>query len=127
MATKPKRETKYDPPKFELKGFIRCDLDKDSIERLKKTVLDVEKMMENVEPLVDQQYKFGFSRDSYNNCYQATLTCMNKENQNFGWVLTGRGPTLGQALLVLMYKHFEVTHEAWPVDDDFGKTRDVWG
>lgn len=129
MASKasPKRETKYDPPKFELKGFIRCDLDKDQLSRIKGQEADVLKLFDIAETLVDNGYKFGFSHDTYNSCYQASLTCTNKENQNYGFCLTGRGPSLPQALMVLMFKHFEICGEAWPVNEDFGKIRSEWG
>lgn len=127
MATKQKRETRYDPPKPEFKGFIRCDLDDDQKARIKKQTPDVDKLFDSVEALVDAGYKFGFSRDNYNNCYQCSLTCNNKESPNYLWCLTGRGPNLGSALMVLLFKHFEVLLEAWPVGEDMGKTFDVWG
>lgn len=55
--------------------------------------------------LVSQGHKVSISPDERNQCVIATATGKSPSCANTGFVLSGRGPTIGGALAALWYKH----------------------
>jgi len=131
MATKRKRETKYDPPKEgnAFVGFVNVAFG--STERAAFDewlgTLDPNASWDWLQELIENDYKFSLKRDTYGGGCQASLTCALKSSPDLGLVLTGRGPDVYNAMLVLMFKATKLLVEDWIVYFDQSSTVDVWG
>lgn len=122
------RAKKQQKPAFELKGFVPCDLTKDLKEAGKVWVAQhADDLSSNTEKLVDNGYKVSFSFDRVHDCFQASATCTDAENADYGFCLTARAPELWSALGLLMYKHYVVLDCDWNSREATPTTSDKWG
>lgn len=69
-------------------------------------------------------YKQSCRLDEDNDCFIASITCLNPSSPNFNKCLTARSSDFWEAWALIVYKHLEmVDDEVWP---DSG-SRNNWG
>ena len=74
--------------------------------------------------LTNSGYKVSLSWSDYHDCYTASLTCTDKENHNYGWIVTSKSDDLWDAVMLMLYKHYVMARdEQWPI----GIVEDSWG
>ena len=124
MAKKP--ETKPTTNSWQ-QQFVRCELDKETKERVKKWDVKYESTMDGLDRMLNDGYKVSIVRDAQHDCMSIFATCTDKNNPNSGFCLTARAPGFLDALKVLVFKHFDVLQEQW--DDGTGQKYqpDPWG
>lgn len=112
----------------EWKGFVDCNLDKALKQAFhawcETAVIDP---MVKVAELVDDGYKVSFSLDRYHDAYQAALSYQVNGHENSGLTLSGRGPDLNGALMMVLYKHLVVLEGKWGGGTQRSKDTDPWG
>jgi len=92
MATKSnKRVAKPTNPAF--KGFLNIDLTEEDRATIKSIEYDGAAWQADLDKWVDSGFKFTFSYDNYNHCFQVIGAYADKEHKSYGIMLTGRGST----------------------------------
>lgn len=119
-----KPETK--PKQFDFQ-FVKCDLPVETKEMVKKWDEDYTLTIDNLERMIEDGYKISISRDKYNDCIGAFATHPDQQSPNNGFCLSARGPSMLNALKVLVYKHFNILQEKWYTEVDQAYERDSWG
>jgi hypothetical protein len=121
------RPKKQQRPQFELKGFISCDLSKDLKEQGKVWVAQhTDDLGAKVEALATDGYKISMSADRIHDCFQASATCTDAENADYGFCLTARAPDIWSALGMLLYKHYVVLEGEWASREATASSADKW-
>lgn len=113
--------------KFPETAWIRCDLTKEHKEHLKQQKFDAKACLSAFERLCEDGYKLTFSRDEKNDCVGVFMTAPKDSQQPVQLCLSARGPTLTDAMMAILYKHFEVLSEDWSVHIDNRGQADPWG
>lgn len=108
MATK-----KASPANRPFHGYVQIDLDKAQTEDCKSRKWDAETFATSLQRLVVDGYRVTLSEDTYNECYQATITPQDVKHKHAGWHLSGRGSNVAKALKQLVYIHYEVLDTDW--------------
>lgn len=72
-------------------------------------------------------YKLGQTYNPSNQSFIATLTCTDMELPNGGYVMSAFHSSLEDAIAVLMYKHFNICNEIWPIEGYDGDKRPTFG
>lgn len=121
QATSQARQTNGSLP-----TFVRCDLSGKEKDTVKNGTITDADLVANIAKLVDNGYKFSTGPDNYSGGVAAFLTGVGDECPNKGMTLAGRGPTLWDAVKVLLFKHYEILKELWP-HQDIRSERDMWG
>lgn len=74
--------------------------------------------------LVNSGYKLSVSWSDYNDCYTASLTGTEENGPNYQHVMTSRSDDLYEAIMIALYKHYELCPDGeWPTD----KQVNDWG
>ena len=121
-----KSSKKSDSPEW--KGFVDCNLDKSTKEKAKAWVIEqAAEHMSKISALVDDGYKISFSLDRFHDAYQASMSYQVNGHTNSGFTLSARGPDLGSAVGMLLYKHFVVLDGDWSNGTQRSKDADPWG
>jgi len=111
---------------FQQAKFVRGELNQQEKDHVKSQNYIWDDIPEHIESLVDSGYKITCSQDNYNGAYAVWITAQDKDNPNYGYILSARGPTLLAAFSVGFYKHFTKFDGVWPKDDK-PIERDPWG
>lgn len=111
---------------YALPDFVSCDLTNEERETIKENLVPVSVAFDKLDELIVGGYKWSLSYDDNADCHMVVLTCKNTKGVNFGYALSGRGPSLQGALTVILYKHFEKLKEDWPAHSSKAK-KQVWG
>lgn len=89
--------------------YINIDIAKDMRPALLKWLESNPDVWDMLEKTADSGLKIGLSFDSYNECFQASITKLPERGmQGKTLVLIGRGGNLFQAVQALMYKYWVV-------------------
>ncbi len=94
--------------------FVKYRMSDEEIKAAQDTVDDLGDVFEVIAQLCDFGYKFSASHDDYGGGTQCFLTPTKEDNENWGWTLSARGPSLVAAFAVLIYKHFTLFNQEWP-------------
>lgn len=103
MATKKRPSKPSQTSNAAFRGFINYNLtdeDKAAIKRIEFSDSDVVSWLSKS---VDSGFKVTFSYDNYNHCFQVIGTPLDRENVDYGVLLTGRGSTPAKAFRQWMY------------------------
>jgi len=95
-------------------GFINYELSVEQKTLLKKRDFPSDLIDSEIVRLNEAGYKVSFSSDTYSGGHAAFLVATQQDNENYGWVLSGRGSTPIKALKQLLYKHWELFEGSWP-------------
>jgi hypothetical protein len=131
MATKAKQtHTKRSKPKkVEFAGYINHNItqaEKDAFEKWCQKE-SVESTWAMLERLVDSGYKFSTKTDHYGGGVQASLLCDDVKNEDAGLCLVARAPDLYNAILLLMFKHFDLLGGSWVEYHEINTEPSMWG
>lgn len=124
MASKQPLPTQKSFPKT---VWVECDLGEDHKKHLKSLKVTAEKTMQGLDSLVVEGYKLSMSFETKNDCVGVYLTQPKPEGQEYTVCLSARGPSLDKALMVLLYKHFEMLQGDWSGKVKAGSYIDPWG
>ena len=106
---KPNKKTKS----FEFKGYANINVPDSLSNAIEKHIKDAQAVYEEVNTLARDGYSLKVYYDSAQENYRASITCMNAEDDNFGYVLSSYAGDWYTALAVLTFKHFDVAKETW--------------
>lgn len=103
MATKKptKKPQTFTNPSF--RGFLNITLSDEDRAIIKATEYASDAYYLDVEKWIDSGYKFTFSYDDYNHCYQVIGTPMDKDHVDYGIMLAARGSTPVKAMKQWVY------------------------
>jgi len=107
--------------------FVRCELDKDTKEQVKKFDPKFEWTWDAFDRLITDGYKISIAHDKYHDCVGVFATMPDNAHPNHGQCLTARGPDYRAALKVLCFKHFNLLDANWGSENGQEVSRDDWG
>lgn len=90
-----------DNPSF--RGFLNIQLNDEDKRIIKANEFSDSDFVSFMDKKIDEGYKFTFSYDGYNHCYQVIGTTSVKESPDYGILLSGRGSTLAKSLKQWLY------------------------
>lgn len=97
----PKNKAPSTNPTF--RGFINITLSDEDKAIIKATAYDMAEWSADIDKWIDNGFKFTFSDDSYNHCFQVIGTRQQSDHEDFGILLTGRGSTAIKAFKQWVY------------------------
>lgn len=122
------------PPKKSTKSsksldieFINWELTKEEKLAAKSYEVPVDHLLVLVEELVDDGYRVSFKRDDYNKCFNCSLTEPARIDGSSSRCIVSRGPTVGDAVRVAMFKHHVLLEGDWGKISPATIARDDWG
>jgi len=102
MAKKPlSRKSSTTSPDF--RGFININLTDEDRAIIKSTKYDLADWVVDLDKWIDNGFKFTFSADGYNHCFQVIATRQDKDHEDAGIMLAGRGSTAIKAFKQWIY------------------------
>lgn len=110
MATK---KSNKKTTKFEFKGYANINVPEAHHNQIEKHIANSQGVYEEINTLAVDGYSIKIYYDSEQENFRASITCMNAEDGNFGYVLGAYAGDWYTALAVLTYKHFDVAKENW--------------
>lgn len=125
MASKPaKKKTTPTNPTF--RGFLNIDLTDEDRSIIKSTKYDSAEWLVDLDKWVDSGFKFTFGYDDYNHCFQCIGTRSDKEHEDYGILLTGRGSTAVKSFKQWIYIQTRLIQDAtWTSLLDVGTSKDI--
>lgn len=94
------------------RGFINVELSAEDKTIIKSTSYDMSDYSSDLEKWIDSGYKFTFSQDTYNKCFQAIGTRQDSEHPDYGIMMSGRGSTPIKAFKQWVYIQTRLIGEA---------------
>lgn len=108
-----------------LPTFVSCELNDDERQHVKTRLIGSVDMVDQIEGLVQEGYKFSFSFDERSQAIMVVGTGQNT-SANKGLALSARAPSVVGAWTVWCYKHYEKLKEHWG-DAPQNSQRQSWG
>lgn len=84
--------------------FINRELTTDEQKTLKAQPFEPQTGWDQIDALTES-YRVTLKFDDYSGAYSASLTPLSEQNENWGYILTGRGSTALKALKQVLFKH----------------------
>lgn len=103
MANKKPRSTPSVSANSTFRGFLNIVLTDEDKSIIKSAKYDMSEFASDMDKWIDSGYKFTFSEDTYNHCFQVIGTRRDSEHPDFGILLTGRGSTAIKAFKQWVY------------------------
>lgn len=100
--------------------FIEYDLTANDKEILRSEYSESDFGYGLVEDLVIQGYKYSCTHSEANSCYICTLTDRRADSHFENTSLSGKGGSISQARMALLYRHYVVAQEDWSILDQAG-------
>lgn len=97
--------------------FIEYDLTANDKEVLRTEYTEADFSYGLVEDLIGQGYKYSCSYSEASSCYICSLTDKREDSHFKSTSLSGRGASISQARMALLYRHFVVASEDWSIFD----------
>lgn len=98
------------------RGFLNLNLTDEDKSIIKSTAYDEATWQGDLEKWIDNGFKFTFSADTYNHCFQVVGTRQDKEHVDFGIFLSGRGSTPIKSFKQWVYMQTRLVGDADWVD-----------
>jgi hypothetical protein len=105
--------TRRDNQVPEFKGYLQIELNETDISSILEASTKMTNVWKSVSEACQKRYKFSVTRDSDPLLYKATLMDLDITRSSAGWMLSGQGASVEQAIAALMYKHIGMTNEEW--------------
>jgi len=119
----PKRAVQSNPS---FRGFINIDLTDEDRAIIKSTKYDSNEWIVDLDKWVDNGFKFTFSYDDYNHCFQCIASRSDKEHKDYGIMLAGRGSTAVKAFKQWIYIQTRLIGETeWSDLLETGHSREI--
>jgi hypothetical protein len=100
-------------PRFNNAQFVQLELTEEQSKELKATIVTGDGILEQMEKMIDDGYKFTIKYDSYGDCIGAWCQPTDEGSANSGYILTGRGTSASKAVKQLLYKHHVLLQGDW--------------
>lgn len=110
MAKRKAKPQTASNPSF--RGFLNINLTDEDRSIVKATSYTAEQFVSDLDRYGDSGYKFSFSYDDYSHCYQCIGTVSDKEHEDYGILLTGRGSTQMKAFKQWVYIETRIIGES---------------
>lgn len=110
---------------FTFNGYANIGIPDSMSNLVEQHIKDAQAIFEEVNTLAVDGYSIKIYHDSEQGNFRASLTCMNAEDDNYGFVLSAYAADWFTALAVLTFKHFDVAKENW--QDYTQKSTGGWG
>jgi len=107
--------------------WVVCELPTPVKDRLKKEKVNEPAVFKSLDNLVESGYKFSLSRDERADCVGCYLTAPRNDGSTSVRCLSARAPTVAAAIMVLLYKHYEMLQEDWSGSLKENGLIDPWG
>ena len=122
-ARKPVDETKPTGANGVL--FINYDLDDSAKAAFKKwRELHADDLVDMMNGALEKGYQISIKEDTFNDCIGAYLIAKGTKTENDGFILCGRSSSAVGALFGVLYRHYAVFDEQWPVHNHRANTLD---
>lgn len=102
MATK-KAKTPSPTSNPNFRGFLNVSLTDEDKAILKSTKYDMAEWSADIDKWIENGFKYTFSHDDYNHCFQVIGQRSDKDHEDFGIMLSGRGSTAVKAFKQWVY------------------------
>jgi len=90
---------------IEFAGFIQIELSEQDISVLEQSEVSPDEFLLWIAQICRNGFRFALVPDGKTKTIKATLQCVDETSTASGWMLSGEGPTVPDALLVLRYKN----------------------
>lgn len=112
-----KKQRESAKPSFKPAEFINHTFSVDDKARFKAYVAEHgEEIWELVDRLLESGYSIAIKPDPYNEAYAAYLQTSNDEDDNHGFILSGRSRSGFMALWAVVYRHYCLFEGQWPTE-----------
>lgn len=108
-----KKKTSKTTTSFEFKGYANVLIPEADGNKVAAHIKDAQAVYEEINTLAKDGYSVKVYYNDDDGNFRASLTCMNPEDSNFGYVLASYAQDWFTAVAVLTFKHFDVTKENW--------------
>jgi hypothetical protein len=99
--------------------FVNYELPKDERAKFKKWAHEqLDQFWPMLDKLLDGGYALSVKHDDFNDCISAFLLPQGDEHAHKGFVLSGRGSSAVGAAMGVLFRHFIIFEEHWPVDKE---------
>lgn len=103
MAKKPVSKSPPRPASSGFRGFINYTLTEDDKATIKRIEFDSDDVLSWLDKVIDSGFKLTFSYDDYSHANMCVGTRQDKEHEDFGILLSGRGSTPAKAFRQWLY------------------------
>jgi len=100
-------------PRFNDAQFVQLELTDEQAKSLKAMPTDAGVILDEIERMIDDGYKFTIKYDSYGDCIGAWCQDANPDGINTGYILTGRRSSVVKSLKQLLFKHHTLLDGDW--------------
>lgn len=108
------------------RGFLNIDLSDEDRQIIKSNAYDGATWLVDLDKWIDTGFKFTFSYDSYNHCFQCIGTRADREHVDYGILLTGRGSTAIKSFKQWLYIQTRLVGDAtWTELLDTGVSHEI--
>lgn len=108
------------------RGFLNIQLTDEDRAILKSTAYDNAAWQADFDKWIDNGFKFTFSTDNYNHCFQVIGTRQDSDHVDFGILLSGRGSTCLKAFKQWIYIQTRLIGEVdWSELLEVPKSREI--
>lgn len=111
--------------KFQFNGYVNIHVAESETDKVNKHIADTQTIYEEINELAKDGYSLKIYYDSEQANFRASITCMNAEDDNYGYVLSAYASDWFTAIGVLTYKHYDVAKESWT--DYTQNQKNGWG
>lgn len=115
------------PKSYAKTVWVECDLNEEHKKHVKSLKMGPDKIIQGLDTLIGEGYKVSMMFEEKNDCVGIYCTAPRQEGQDFVMCLSARGPSVDKALMVLVYKHFEMLNSDWTGKLKAGSYIDPWG
>ena len=115
------------PLGFPPTAWVKAELSESEKADLKGREISEAELVDSLEGIIAAGYKISISYDERSDCVGAYLTAPKELFPGRTVCLSARAPSVGYAITVLLYKHFEKLKEDWRGGLEDTKERDAWG
>jgi hypothetical protein len=98
--------------------FVNYDLNKEQRAAFSRWAHEnVDEMFALMERVSEDGYNLSLKYDDRQGCHSAFLTPREKDNPNFGLILTARASTAFATIAAVLYRHFVLFDANWNIPD----------
>lgn len=90
---------------IDYQGYVQIELDESDIDAVMESTSKPALLWLAIVNAASDGYKFSCSKDTDENLFKCTLMDIDTSRTSCGWMLSGQGDALVQALAALVYKH----------------------
>jgi len=99
------------PSNTGFRGFLNINLSDEDKAIIKSTHYDLAEWSSDLDKWIDNGFKFTFSEDEYNHCFQVIAARQDKEHVDSGILLSARGSTAIKAFKQWVYMQTRLVGE----------------